>query len=175
MVSIVYKRYAQGLYDLAINNDKTDDIQRDILNIKEFFNPETQLAKVLNHPRVNEDEKLQLLKNAFNGKVSDEIIGLLTIVLRKNRQNILSQIFDEYLDMVKKGENISTALVTSAVPLAEETTKKIHDRLKKTLNKDVEMQAKVDTTILGGLKIQVDNMIFDRTLNGRLEELKKAL
>lgn len=175
MVSVVYKRYAQALYNTAANNKKTDDIQGDILKIKGFFNPENQLAKILSHPRVNENEKLMLLKNTFEGNVSDEIIGLLTIVLRKNRQNILSQIFNEYLRLVKRGKNISTVLVTSAVPLTDVTTRSIHERLTNTLKREIELHLKVDTQVLGGLKIQVDNMIFDRTIKGRLEELKKSL
>ncbi|MFT4326962.1 MAG: ATP synthase F1 subunit delta [Candidatus Woesearchaeota archaeon] len=175
MVSIVYKRYAQALYSVALNNNKVEDIQRDVIAIKEVLTFESQLAKVLCHPRINENEKLSLLKNIFEGRVNNEVIGLLTIVLRKNRQQFLVNIFDEFLNFVRKGKNISVAIITSAIPLNDVIMNEIHQSLVRGLNKEIELHAKVDEKVMGGLKVQVDNMIFDRTIKGRLEQLKKVL
>jgi F-type H+-transporting ATPase subunit delta len=175
MVSVVHKRYAQALYDLATEHQKVEEIETEIHQIKEFFDGDSQLAKVLSHPRVHENEKLRILKNVFEGKISTEIMGLLTVVLRKNRQDLLGKIFYEYLNLVKKGKNISTAWITTAVELSDEVKKKIHEKLKNTLKRDVEIHLNLDEDLLGGMRIQVDNMVLDRSLKGRLEELKKAL
>jgi F-type H+-transporting ATPase subunit delta len=175
MVSVVHKRYAQALYDLATQQQKVEEIETEIHQIKECFHGESQLAKVLSHPRVHGNEKLQILKNVFEGKISTEILGLMVVVLRKNRQNLLSKIFYEYLYLAKKGKNISTAWITTAVELSDEVQKKIHEKLKNTLKRDVEIHLNVDEDLLGGMRIQVDYMVLDRSLKSRLEELKKAL
>jgi F-type H+-transporting ATPase subunit delta len=175
MVSVVHKRYAKALYDLAKDNQKVEKIEEEIQQIKDHFHGDTQLAKVLSQPRVHENEKLGILTKVFEGRISEEILGLITVILRKNRQQLLNQVFFEYLQLVKKGKNVSTAFITTAVPLSDEVKNKIHEKLKNTLNRDVEIQVNVNEELLGGMRVQIDHMVLDRSIKGRLDELKKAL
>jgi F-type H+-transporting ATPase subunit delta len=65
-------------------------------------------------------------------------------------------------------------LVTTAQPLDEAALKSLKEKLQNLFKKDVAITAKVDATILGGLIVRVGDMVFDGSVDGQLNLLKKA-
>ncbi len=175
MVGIVQTRYAEALFNLIRDKNKLDLVSKEVAFTKQVLEEQEELIKVLNHPQVNEEAKVNLVKGIFADKISQEVIGLMVLTIRKNREAMLNKIFDEFLKLVKKHNNIATAVITSAISLSDEHIQKIYAKLKQELNKEVEIKTNIDKNVIAGLKIQVDNTIFDRTINNKVEELKKAL
>jgi ATP synthase F1 delta subunit len=72
-------------------------------------------------------------------------------------------------------QNLLTVTVTSAVELDDDTTKSIGDRIEEETGRTVELSSRVDPDVLGGLVIQVGNMILDRSVRSRLERLRREV
>ena len=175
MVGVVHIRYAEALYKVATSNNKIDLIADELNAIKKILDEQKDFMKILCHPKINEESKINMVKNIFDKKISEEIMGIITLVINKNRENILIKLFDEYVSIVKKNKNIVTATITSAIVLQDEHVNKIKDKLKQAVNKEIEIKTIIDKKIIGGLKIQVGNTVFDRTVKAKLENLRKAL
>ncbi|HCC08323.1 MAG TPA: ATP synthase F1 subunit delta [Clostridiales bacterium] len=175
MAGVVQKKYAEALYQMAIEHDKVDKITEEVKVVKKIMNEQKDLMKVLYHPQVNQQAKMDIVKNIFNQRISEELIGTIIITIEKKRQGILDKIFDEYINLVRRKKNISIANVTSAIELSDEYIRKIHDKLKQTLNKEVEINAIVDRKVIGGLRIQLDNTVFDRTIKNKIENLSNVM
>ena len=175
MAGVVQKKYAEALYQMAIEHDKVDKITEEVKVVKKIMNEQKDLMKVLYHPQVNQQAKMDIVKNIFNQRISEELIGMIIITIEKKRQGILDKIFDEYINLVRRKKNISIANVTSAIELSDEYIRKIHDKLKQTLNKEVEINAIVDRKVIGGLRIQLDNTVFDRTIKNKIENLSNVM
>ena len=62
-----------------------------------------------------------------------------------------------------------------ALPLTAAQMKSIQSALRASLGKDPEMSARVDPSILGGLKVKVGSKLFDASLKTKLDQMKFAL
>ena len=65
--------------------------------------------------------------------------------------------------------------VTSAVELDEKLVADIGKRIEEQTDRTVELSSRVDPDVLGGLKVQVGNMVLDATVRNRLERLRKQV
>ena len=130
----------------------------------------------MTHPKINKEEKLKVVTEVFKGRVSDELLGFLTIVISKDRYQDIDEILDYFLTEVKKYKGIGVATVTTAVPLKEEQCKKIEKKLLDTTDyKTMEMHYKQDKTLIGGMVIRIGDRVVDSSISTKLNELQKEL
>ena len=87
--------------------------------------------KILTHPDINGEDKMNVLTQAFKDSVDDDIMGLFSVIMRKNRENQITGILEIFLEKVKSYKGISDAVVESAVPLSSEKLKVIETKLSK--------------------------------------------
>ena len=175
MAKIVAKRYANALYDIATEDNKVDLFMDEMDFVKSVFVKETQLVKVLNHPKVSTEERIEVIEDIFKGKISEEIVGFLVLVLEKNRQEYIVEICDEFLIFALDFKGIVKAYVTSAVSLKESQEAKLIEQLKKSLNKDVEIVKEVDESIIAGLIIRVGDKVLDNSIKTKMGKMSKEL
>ena len=175
MAQLVAGRYANALFDLALETSKVDVFDEEVKLVLDTMKNDREFLKVLNHPQVSGDEKFSILENAFKGKISDEIIGLFSVALRKNRETQIIDMLNIFSKKVKEYKGIETAFVTSAKPLSDAQIESIKEKLSKNLNKQIFIQADVDETLLGGVCIKVAGHIIDGSIKKQLDDLKNQL
>lgn len=175
MAQLIAKRYALALFDLAIEKNCINDFENQVQTMYRILNSEEEFMKVLQHPQVLRDEKIKLIQGIFSSKIADELIGLLILVIQKNRQDHILDILNVFLDQVKAYKGIVSATVISAVPLSKEQINQITQKLIAGLKKKVEIQLQIDPSIIGGLKIRVGDQILDSSIEGKLHSLKAEL
>ena len=103
--------------------------------------------------------------NVFKGRVSDELLGFLTIVISKDRYQDIDDILDYFITEVKKYKGIGVANVTTAAPLKEEQCRKIEQRLLDTTSfKKMEMHYEINTALIGGMVIRIGDRVVDSSI-----------
>ncbi len=175
MAQLISVRYAAALFDLALEKDCIDKYSDEIKLVRDAVTDDSEILKILNHPQISSDKKLNILTSAFKDKVSADIMGLIDIVFRKNRETELADILNKFLDMAEKHKGIVYACVESAVPLKGSAMDEIKEKLSKKLNKQVIVKAKVDPQLIGGIKISVEGHVIDSTIKTQLSSLKGKL
>ncbi len=175
MAQLAAGRYANALFDLALESSEVDVFDQEVRLVLDIMKNDKEFLTVIDHPQVSGEKKLSILENAFKGKVSDEILGLFSVVLRKNREAQLIDILEIFLKKVEEYKGIETAFVTSAKPLSEKHIETIKEKLSKNLNKQIFIQADVDESLLGGVRIKVAGHIIDGSIKKQLDDLKKQL
>ncbi|NLK21820.1 MAG: F0F1 ATP synthase subunit delta [Epulopiscium sp.] len=175
MAQLISKRYSKALFDLAIEKNAVDEFENQIHNLYQILNSEKEFMQVLQHPHILNEEKIRLVKEVFLSKISDEIMGLLILIIRKNRQEHLLEILNAFLENIKEHKGIVTAVVFSAIPLDNEQINKIKQKLVMGLKKQVQIETIVDSSLIGGLKIRVGDRVLDVSIEGKLHSLKASL
>lgn len=175
MAQLISGRYAEALFKLALENNCIDKYSEEIKLIYDALVSDDEALRVLNHPQISSEIKLDILSNAFKGSVSQEVMGLLTVIFRKNREKELIDILDTFLSKVLDYKGIVTAVVESAAKLNEEKLDEIKEKLSIKLNKQVRIEAKVVPELIGGVKIIVMGHVIDNTVKSQLEAMKKSL
>ncbi len=175
MAKLISKRYAVALFELAKETDKIDLFNSQVELIYNSIKDDKEFLTVLNHPRISGGEKFNLFQNIYKNNISEEILGLISIVVNKNRETEILEILETFLELVKDYKGITTAYVFSAIALNDEQLTKIKENLSKNLNKEIIIEASVKPELIGGLLINVDGKVIDNSIKRNLDDIKKSL
>ena len=108
MAKLISKTYGEALFELAVEEEKTDAMLEEIEGIKQILLENQDYLKFLTHPRISVEEKVTTTENIFAGKIDKQLIGFLGIIINKGRCDSLMEILQYFLDRVKefKGKQI---------------------------------------------------------------------
>ena len=164
------------MFELAVEENKVDDLLGEIGQLQKVLRENEDFGRLMTHPKINKDEKIRVVTDVFKGRISDELLGFLTIIISKDRYQEIDGILEYFLTEVKKYKGIGVATVTTAVPLREEQCKKVEQRLLDTTEyKSMEIHYKQDAALIGGMVIRIGDRVVDSSISTKLNELQKDL
>ncbi len=173
--SIVAKRYAQALFELAQVKGQTDLIQEELREFKKVFQNNEELNQLLRNPKLTVDKKKELLTTLFkdaNSLIQDTFF----VLLEKKRINEMINFVDEFVDFVNDAAGIADATVYSTRPLTESESAAISSTFARKVGRiSLRINNIIDPTLIGGIRVQIGNRIFDNSLVNKLERLKRDM
>ncbi len=176
MAKQVSKTYGNALFEVAKEKQALDTILEEVLFVKQSFLENEDLSKLLLHPNIEKSEKIRVIENIYKGRISDEITGLMTMLVDKGHGKDFISVFDYVIHAIKEEKGIGVAYITSAIALKKDQKDKIEQRLLETTNyKSIEGIYQVDRTIIGGLVIRISDTVVDSSIKTQLEKLSKQL
>jgi len=176
MAKLVSKTYGDALFETAIEGNRLDDFSEEAKGILTVLRENQELIRLMNHPQIVKEEKIHLIEDIFKGKVSDEMIGLMNLMIQKDHFVEMEHVFVYFLEEVKEYKNIGTAYVTSVMELSEKQKEVVEAKLLKTTKYVAfEMHYKVDTALIGGMVIQIGDRVVDSSIKTKLYELSREL
>lgn len=176
MAKVVAKTYGDALFELALEEDRLEELSQELNELMEIFRENPELAKLMTHPKIEKGEKCQVMEEILRGRVSDSLAGFLDVIIRKDRYGDLPAIHDYFIRRVKEYRNVGTAYVTSALPLREEQKEQVEKRLLELTGHDVmDMNFSVDSALIGGMVIRIGDRVVDGSVRTKLNRLSREL
>ena len=166
--------YAKALFEAAKDLGKLDTIRDQLGQFVDALNENHEMQLFLFSPSFSSAEKIEALERAVTD-AEPEFLNFLELLLEKGRIPVIFRIQRQYNAMWDKENKRLGVTVTSAVELDPEVTKRISDEIEEQTGNTVELTSRVDPDILGGLVVQVGNMILDTSIQNRLEKLRKSV
>lgn len=166
--------YAKALFEAAKDLGKLDTIRDQLGQFVDALNENQEMQLFLFSPSFSSAEKIEALERAVTD-AEPEFLNFLELLLEKGRIPVIFRIQRQYNAMWDKENKRLGVTVTSAVELDPEVTKRISDEIEQQTGNTVELTSRVDPDILGGLVVQVGNMILDTSIQNRLEKLRKSV
>jgi ATP synthase F1 delta subunit len=166
--------YAEALFDVAKENDKLDEIHEQLAQVVDALNEHRELQVFFFSPYFTSAEKREGISKAFVG-AEPELVNFLELMAEKHRMPAVfaaRSIFEELWAAERK--RLEVRLV-SAVELDEKVIKKVGEEIERRTGREIDLEATVDDNILGGLVLRVGNMIWDASVRGRLERLRREV
>lgn len=176
MAKLVSATYGDALFDLAVQESKVDSLYAEANVCLQAFEENSELGRLLNHPKIEKSEKEKVIENTFGQFVSKDMTGLLMIMVSKDRQNNIVETLKYFLDKVKEYKGIGTVKVSTAKQLTEEQKKKVVSKLLNTTKyKELDITYCVDESLIGGMVIRIGDRVVDSSIKTKLDELAKDL
>ena len=176
MAKLISKTYGEALFELAVEESKTDVFLDEVNAVITALKQNEDFYKLLNHPKISKEEKIQVIENVFKGRISDEVTGFLTLIVSKERYKELDAILEYFINRVKEEKGIGTAYVATAVPLNEIQKAQVKEKLLSTTKyNEMEMEYSVDESLIGGMVIRIKDRVVDSSIKTKLSEIKKQL
>lgn len=171
----VAKRYAQALLQIAQERNELDQYEQELNDLLATINGDEHLTHIWFSERILTDDKKQVFRELFSGKVSDKIINLLFILIDKNREAFLPDIFKEYKRLADISRNIVDAEVRSAAQLTAKDFAELEKKLSAMTGKNVRVKVEIDPSLIGGLVVRIGDKVIDGSVIKRLAVMKKKL
>lgn len=176
MAKLISKTYGDALFDVAVENRAVDELMSEAAAVAKIVEQNPEFMKLLNHPNVSKEEKLQVVKDVFSARVSGEMYGFLSVLVEKDRQGHVLEILAHFTARVKEYRRIGVVYITSALPLSGSQRGKIERRVLATSGyAKLEPHYEVDGSLIGGLIIRIEDRVVDSSVRGKLERLTGEL
>ncbi|GAE92502.1 ATP synthase delta chain [Gracilibacillus boraciitolerans JCM 21714] len=171
----VAKRYAEALFQIAVEKETIDFLETELTTVKEVFQTNQEILPFLQHPKVNVKEKKQLLNEAFAG-FSKDVLHTLSLLVDRHNEEIIPDVVDHFISFANEANGIKQATVFSVRALTDAEKEEISQVFTKKLNvKELKIDNQIDPEIIGGVKIKVDNTIYDGSVKGKLDRLERQI
>lgn len=196
MARIVSKVYGEALFEFAKENNQLEKIYEESLDIIDVFSTEEDISKFLLSPKTTDEEKIEFLKSLFVDNIwkssksilyrffklvnpkgeNQKIIDFLAIIIKKGRQKDIVAILKHFIHLVLQDKNIGEAEVYSAMPLSETQKERLEEKLINSTQFDkFIVNYNVDESLIAGLKIKIDDKVYDTTYKTKLFDISKNL
>jgi len=170
----VARVYADALFDVAKEKGKLDEIGGQLDEFVDALEGDRDLQVFFFSPYFSSAEKVDGLKRAIDG-ADPELVNFLELLIEKNRMTEVFRIRRQFEQLWKQENKRIDVTVTSAVELDPAVVEKIGEEIERQTGRKVELASRVDDEILGGIVLQVGNMVLDASIRSRLEKLRKSV
>ncbi|MCG8406487.1 MAG: ATP synthase F1 subunit delta [Phycisphaerales bacterium] len=168
--------YAESLLELANEAKQAEEIAQELSGLRALWDQEPAFSGMMSSAAIDDDARRESLKRAFgSGRVSPLVLNLMLVLNEKRRSMILPLVCDAFRHKLDAQIGREEVFVTTASPLEDPQREKIRDEVKRLTGQDAILVEKVDPEVLGSLKIQVGDRLYDMTLRRRLRDLRSGL
>jgi len=168
------RRYAEAAFEIGLR-DGTVDAWRTELDAAAAILEDKTAARALANPAIALEARVKLVTDVLAKSVSGPVLNLIVLLLRRGRIGALPQVAAEYRRLDNLRQGITAATATTALPLEPAEVKALTTRLEQFTGGRVELDIKVDPSLLGGLVVRVGDRLIDGSVRGRLERLRDRL
>ncbi|MGN6257603.1 MAG: ATP synthase F1 subunit delta [Solirubrobacterales bacterium] len=166
--------YAEALFEVGRDRGKLDGLQQQLSQFADAVDRNRDLQVFLFSPYLSSEEKKGGLRRAITG-AEPELVNFLELLVDKHRMTEVFRIRRELDELWKQENRRIDVTVTSAVELDQAVVEKIGQEVERQTGEKVDLSSRVDGEILGGIVLQVGNMVLDASIRNRLEKLRKSV
>lgn len=167
--------YGEALMGAARETGKEQLILDEAQQILDIMSKEPDFNAFINYPAISADEKKETLKNIFEGKICEELLNFLCILVDKRRTMNFERIIKVYRGLIEKEEGVSYGTVYSVVKLSEDRIKDLEEQTSRLLQTKVKLTNELDPKLMAGIKILVDGKIIDASYRKKFDELASQM
>ena len=172
VVEEIARVYADALFGAAKAAGKLDAIRDQLAQFADALEGNREMSVYFFSPYFSSAEKKEGIERAVSG-AEPELLNFLYLLVEKHRMPVIFRIRRQLDSLWAKENKRLGVTVTSAVELEPEIVERIGRRIEQQTGQTVELESRVDDAILGGLVLQVGNMVLDASVRNRLEKLRK--
>jgi ATP synthase F1 delta subunit len=166
--------YAEALFDVAKEKGKLDAIRGELAQFADTLDGDHELQVFFFSPYFSTAEKVAGLKRAVSD-ADRELLNFLELLIEKGRMQEVFRIRRQLDELWKQENRRIDVTVTSAVELDRAVVEKVGEEIERQTGQKVELASRVDDEIIGGIVLQVGNMVLDASIRSRLEKLRKSV
>lgn len=173
--SLNARPYAAAMLEIAKRAGSVDAVEAEMRELKARLDGAPELHKLLTAPALRTNEKLELANKTLGAGMSDLVQNLVHLLLDKRRIGIAGAVADSFVEMAEEARGVVRGTITTAVPISDANREAIMAKLGTLTGKTVMLESKVDPAVIGGVRVRVQDVLFDGTVRQRLDQLRADL
>lgn len=173
---IAARRYARALMDIGIEKGVYRRYVKELAEVQEMIQKVPMLKATLLNLSFSSHARGKLLQRVLEGMgLSKEVVNFISLLVERDRLQQLPMIVQHCHDLIDEVEGQVRASVHSVIPLDDDQMAKLKGGLENALGKKVVLEKKVDTELIGGILVKVNNILIDSSMRTQLHQLVETL
>jgi F-type H+-transporting ATPase subunit delta len=172
----VARVYSEALLNVAEKAGQTAELLAELdALIGEVFPRDRYLEEFLYSRAVGRDRKTKAFVDALKGRANDLLLNFLLVLNNHDRLDALRPIAQAAHDLYNQRTGKMPVTVRSAVPLADEQRERLRQDLRAAFGKEPILSTAVDPELLGGLTVQVGDVLYDGSVRSRVQRIRNQI
>jgi F-type H+-transporting ATPase subunit delta len=169
-------RYATALFELALEENALEKVEQDLNRFNQALDAVEDLRRLVRSPVFSADEQKRAMAAILEKmQIEGLTANFMKLIARNRRLFAAPDMIKAFRLLLARHRGQTSAEVTSALPLGEGQVRALQAALKAALHKDVQLDQKVDSSLLGGIVVKVGSRMVDSSLRTKLNSLKHAM
>lgn len=173
--SVASRRYAKALYFLAREQQALEPIRADLEALTDLMETSREWKVFVETPVGPLAMRGKILDTLFTGKLHATTLRFLQFIDSKRRMNLLAAIRQAWMALYDDELGIRRATAVSAIPLDAAQQQALAKRLSDRMDAQIILTCTVDPGLIGGIRVQIGDQVFDYSIHSQLDALKKRL
>lgn len=173
--SLIAERYAKALLRAAQAENALEPVGAQAHGLRQALAQAEGAERFLTDPLAEAGEKLGILDHAFEGGAHPLFKSFLRAVLEQKRERFLPEVLDAFVAMLDEAEGRVLVSMGTARNLPSAEREVLEKALSQRLGRSVQLQPYTDKSLLGGATLRIGDTLFDASMQGRLNRLKRVL
>jgi F-type H+-transporting ATPase subunit delta len=166
--------YSRSLFEVAQEKGSLDRVHDELSEFADAMNESQDLRVFFFSPYFSSQEKKEGISRMVQ-EADENFVRFLEMLAERHRMPVIFRIRRAFDDLWREENKLLSVTVTSAVDLEAELVEGIGERIEEQTGRRVELSSMVDPDVLGGIVLQVGNMVLDASVRNRLEQLRKSV
>lgn len=173
--STIASRYANALFQLAQEKQVVAEVNGDLEELVKVLETTPELLSLLATPKFSIERKKQIVAEIF-ASANPIVVSTLELLIEKKRVNEVESLAQQFKQLAAASQGAADATVFSTRALTDQEKDEISSSFGKLVGKEkLTITNVIEPSILGGVRVQIGNYIFDNTVANKLEGLKRTL
>jgi len=169
------KVYAAAIFKVGRSTGMVDQIAEELRNLGDLVNADPDFEMFLDSPAVDCESRESTVEKLFRGKYSDVLVDSLQVLNRKERLGIVREVAAAYHALHQESLGRVELHVGTAVALSEGLRVKLRERIAHATGKQIDLVERIDSSLIGGIVLQLGDKKFDGSVRRKLAAVKAAL
>ncbi len=169
------KRYASAIFEIAKDTDSVKLFGDELSKLVEvIYNPTT--LNFFTSPLFSTEQKKNILQSIIDKlALSATVANFIKILAEKRRIWLLKLIEEQYNNLSNKLHKILPIKIKTAFPLDDFKLSTIKEGIERTTGFNVLMTVELDQSLIAGIKIEIDDMVYDSSVKSQLDRIEEIL
>ncbi|MDN4492117.1 F0F1 ATP synthase subunit delta [Ureibacillus aquaedulcis] len=175
MSSTIANRYADALFQLALEKQVVAEVNADLEELVKGIETTPELVSLLKTPKFSIERKKQIVAEVF-ANANPIVVNTLELLIEKKRVDEIGNLAQGFKQLAAEAQGSADATVFSTRALTDSEKDEISSSFGKLVGKQkLTITNVIEPSILGGVRVQIGNYIFDNTVASKLDNLKRTL
>lgn len=169
------KEYGEALYELAKEEGVLDALHDELKVVIALLNDEPMFTQLLCSRAIEREKRLKVVDDTFRDRAHVFIVNYMKLLVEKERFECFADSVKWFHQRYNEDFGIVEAQVTSAAALSDEEQEALRQKLMQMSNRKVSMTLRVDPSLIGGIRVEMDGKRYDNTIQNKLSRLRQSL
>jgi F-type H+-transporting ATPase subunit delta len=175
-LTTIARRYAEAVADVAVAQNQVEQIDAELNAFAQLMKSNRELYEVFASPVLSNEQKSKVLGALVeHTKPSSTTTNLLKVMLKNYRLHHLDAVYQQFKREINQRQGLLAAEVTTAQGLSAGEQNLLNQRLQELTGKQVQIQFKTDSTLIGGVITKIGSVEYDGSIRTQLETVKQRL